>query len=37
LTGEGLTNDLKSVLTGNEQIETTVNMEKNYVWSVVFA
>ena len=37
LTGEGLTNDLKSVLTGSEQIETTVNMEKNYVWSVVFA
>ena len=36
LTGEGLTNDLKSVLTGSEQIETTVNMEKNYVWSVVF-
>lgn len=37
LSGKGLTDNLKSVLTGNEQIETTVNMEKNYVCSVVFA
>ena len=36
LIGTGITNDLKTVLTGQEKIETTVNLEKNYVYSIVF-
>jgi 4'-phosphopantetheinyl transferase len=35
LAGTGITNDLKTVLTGQERIETTVNLEKNYVYSIV--
>lgn len=34
--GEGIRNNLKTVLTGAEQIKTTVCAEKNYVYSVVF-
>ena len=34
--GEGIRSDLKTVLTGAEQIKTTVCAEKNYVYSVVF-
>jgi len=37
LTGDGISRDLKTVLTGHEQIETVVNIEKNYVYSVVYA
>ena len=36
LAGTGITNDLKTVLKGRQQIETTVNWEKNYVYSIVF-
>lgn len=36
LSGEGIRNDMKTVLTGRESIETVVNKEKNYVYSVVF-
>ena len=37
LAGTGITNDLKTVLTGRQQqIETTVNLEKNYVYSIIF-
>jgi len=36
LSGEGISTDLKTVLTGQEQIETTVNWEKNYVSSIIF-
>ena len=36
LSGEGITKDLKTVLTGREQIETMVNLEKNYVSSIIF-
>ena len=36
LTGEGISKDLKTVLTGQEQIETKVNMEKNYVYSIIY-
>ncbi len=36
LTGEGISRDLKTVLTGLEKIETTVNMEKKYVCSVIY-
>ncbi len=36
LSGEGITRDLKTLLTGQEQIETTVNMEKKYVCSVIY-
>ena len=36
LSGEGIRNDMKTVLTGEEPIETTVCEEKNYVYSVVF-
>ncbi|MBR1687226.1 MAG: 4'-phosphopantetheinyl transferase superfamily protein [Prevotella sp.] len=36
-TGEGITRDLKTVLTGRERIETTVNEEKGYVYSVCFS
>ncbi len=36
LTGDGISRDLKTVLTGHEQIETMVNMEKKYVYSVVY-
>jgi 4'-phosphopantetheinyl transferase len=34
LSGDGISNDLKTVLTGNEVIETTVVADKGYVWSV---
>ena len=36
LSGEGISKDLKTVLTGQEQIETKVNMEKNYVYSIIY-
>ena len=36
LSGEGIRNDMKTVLKGTEQIETVVNQEKKYVYSVVF-
>lgn len=36
LTGEGISRNLKTVLTGSEPIHTTVNIEKNYVYSVVY-
>lgn len=36
LSGEGISNDMKTVLTGHETIETTENLEKNYIYSVVF-
>ena len=36
LSGDGIRNDMKTVLTGSEQIETIVNKEKKYVYSVVF-
>lgn len=36
LTGEGISRNLKTVLTGSESIHTTVNIEKNYVYSVVY-
>ncbi|MBQ7419274.1 MAG: 4'-phosphopantetheinyl transferase superfamily protein [Prevotella sp.] len=36
LSGEGIRNNLKTVLTGQEQIETVVNVEKSYVYSVIF-
>jgi len=36
LSGEGISRDLKTLLTGQEQIETTVNMEKMYVCSVIY-
>lgn len=35
LRGEGVSRDLRTVLTGNEPIDTTVNIAKNYVYSVV--
>lgn len=35
LSGEGLRNDMKTVLTGRERIETVVNTERGYVYSVV--
>ncbi len=34
--GEGISRDLKTLLTGQEPIETTVNMEKKYVCSVIY-
>ena len=36
LSGEGISKDLKTVLTGQEQIETQVNMEKNYIYSIIY-
>ena len=37
LSGEGIQGrSMKDILTGNEQIETHVNVEKNYVYSIVF-
>lgn len=36
LSGEGLRNDMKSVLTGRERIETHINKEKNFIYSVIF-
>ena len=36
LTGEGISRDLKTVLTGKEKIETSVNIEKNYISSIIF-
>ena len=37
LTGEGIQGrSMKDILTGEEQIETHINMEKNYVYSIVF-
>ncbi len=36
LSGEGISRDLKTLLTGREHIETTVNMEKKYVCSVIY-
>ena len=37
LTGEGIQGqNLKDILTGDEQIETHINVEKNYVYSIVF-
>lgn len=35
LSGEGLRNDMKTVLTGRERIETVVNTERGYVYSVI--
>ena len=35
--GEGINNDIKNVLTGWENMETTVNLERGYVYSVVFS
>jgi 4'-phosphopantetheinyl transferase len=35
--GVGINNDIKNVLTGEENIETTVNFERSYVYSVVFS
>ena len=37
LSGEGIQGrSMKYILTGDEQIETHINMEKNYVYSIVF-
>ena len=36
LSGEGISKDLKTVLTGQVQIETQVNMEKNYIYSIIY-
>lgn len=36
LSGEGISKDLKTVLTGQKQIETQVNMEKNYIYSIIY-
>jgi 4'-phosphopantetheinyl transferase len=36
LSGEGLRNDMKSVLTGQERIETHIHKEKNFIYSVIF-
>ena len=36
LTGEGISKDLKTVLTGKEQVQTIVNMEKNYIYSIIY-
>ena len=36
LSGEGLRNDMKSVLTGQERIETHIHKEKNIIYSVIF-
>lgn len=36
LSGEGLRNDMKSVLTGRERIETHIYKEKNFIYSVIF-
>ncbi|MBQ1729642.1 MAG: 4'-phosphopantetheinyl transferase superfamily protein, partial [Oscillospiraceae bacterium] len=36
LTGEGISKDLKTVLTGRETIETSVNIEKNHICSIIF-
>ena len=35
--GTGINNDIKNVLTGWENMETTVNLERGYVYSVVFS
>ena len=36
MTGAGISRDLKTVLTGQERIETRVNLEKNYVSSIIY-
>lgn len=36
LSGEGIRNDLKTVLTGHEPIKTVVNVERGYVYSVIY-
>ncbi len=36
LSGEGIRNNMKTVLTGHEPINTVVNEEKGYVYSVVY-
>ena len=35
--GTGINNDIKNVLTGHENTETTVNLERGYVYSVAFS
>lgn len=35
LSGEGITNNIKNVLTGNESFQTVYNKEKGYVYSII--
>jgi 4'-phosphopantetheinyl transferase len=36
LSGKGIVDNMKGVLTGREQIETVYNEEKKYIYSVVY-
>ena len=37
LTGEGIRNDIKDVLTGQESFETVENTERGYIYSILYA